>query len=704
MTRPHALVHCLGVLAVAGAAASSSQAQSTGDTTRAAGASREATRRDTLESVVVRATRAPAAQAAARTSVTRAELQRTYTGQDAPLALRATPSMTAYSESGSWSGYTYVRFRGLDQTRLNITVDGVPLSDPEDQVLYFSNVPDFLGSVESVDVSRGVGASTFGTSAFAGSLNFQSLSLATTERGGQAELSLGSYNTWRASVQGATGVSSRGFAAYGRFSRQGTDGYREHSGNDAWSGFASAGWFGERDAVKITALAGLSGIRLSYYAASEDDLKVNRRANPITEAEGDRFHQELLSVQYSRAITDGLSGVLLAYRNSAAGAYDVNFGASPNGGGTQFGNFGLAHVWHGITSALTWNAGDWGLVLGGSASDYHRDHYLAIRPMFDERLYFNTGVKRDAAAFAKATWAKGSLRVGADLHGRYARFRYDPSDNSGIHPQPVRWSFINPKLGVSWDRGSVVSYYFTAGRSWREPTRGDLLAGADDLNHENLNGILPLSQVKSEKVDDYEAGVMWRAARASFTANIFAMEFHDEIALTGEISLTGSPLRRSVPQSYRRGLELDGRLHLRRSGTLAGNLAFQRSRIAEYADNQAGRTFRGIEPLLTPRTSGALRWDAPARRRGALSFSLRHVGEMHLANDGNDALTVPASTLVDAAIRWERGAQMLRVELNNVLDANAYGSGYTDGSTRYFFPVASRNVIATLRRSLGGWR
>ncbi len=704
MTRPHALVHCLGVLAVAGAAASSSQAQSTGDTTRAAGASREATRRDTLESVVVRATRAPAAQAAARTTVTRAELQRTYTGQDAPLALRATPSMTAYSESGSWSGYTYVRFRGLDQTRLNITVDGVPLSDPEDQVLYFSNVPDFLGSVESVDVSRGVGASTFGTSAFAGSLNFQSLSLATTERGGQAELSLGSYNTWRASVQGATGVSSRGFAAYGRFSRQGTDGYREHSGNDAWSGFASAGWFGERDAVKITALAGLSGIRLSYYAASEDDLKVNRRANPITEAEGDRFHQELLSVQYSRAITDGLSGVLLAYRNSAAGAYDVNFGASPNGGGTQFGNFGLAHVWHGITSALTWNAGDWGLVLGGSASDYHRDHYLAIRPKFDERLYFNTGVKRDAAAFAKATWAKGSLRVGADLHGRYARFRYDPSDNSGIHPQPVRWSFINPKLGVSWDRGSVVSYYFTAGRSWREPTRGDLLAGADDLNHEHLNGILPLSQVKSEKVDDYEAGVMWRAARASFTANIFAMEFHDEIALTGEISLTGSPLRRSVPQSYRRGLELDGRLLLRRGGTLAGNLAFQRSRIAEYADNQAGRTFRGIEPLLTPRTSGALRWDAPARRLGALSLSLRHVGEMHLANDGNDALTVPASTLVDAAIRWERGAQMLRVEVNNVLDANAYASGYTDGSTRYFFPVASRNVIVTLRRSLGGWR
>ncbi len=702
MTRSHAnvrfLVQCSGVLAVALATAAPTFAQGAGDTT----ATR--TRRDTLESVVVRATRAPAAVAAARTTVTRAELQRTYTGQDAPLALRSTPSMTAYSESGSWSGYSYVRFRGVDQTRLNITVDGVPLSDPEDQVLYFSNVPDFLGSVGSVEVGRGVGASTFGTSAFAGSLNFQSLSLATTERGGQADLSVGSYNTWRASVQGATGVSERGFAAYGRFSRQGTDGYREHSGNDAWSGFASAGWFGERDALKITALAGLSGIRLSYYAASEDELKVNRRSNPLTEAEGDRFHQEMVSAQYSRAITDGLSGMLLVYRNSAAGAYDVNFGASPEGEGTQYGNFGLAHVWHGVTSALTWSAREWSLVLGGSASDYHRDHYLAIRPTLDERLYFNTGVKRDAATFAKATWVRGALRLGADLHARYARFRYDPSDNSGIHPQPVNWSFVNPKLGISWNQGSSVSYYATAGRSWREPTRSDLLAGGDDLNHENINGILPLSQVKSEKVDDYEAGLTWRGARASVTANVFAMEFHNEIALIGKLSLTGAPLRRNVPESYRRGLELEGHLITQRGGTLAGNLAFQRSRISEYTDEEAGRTFRGIEPLLTPRVSGSLRWDAPARRHTALSLSLRHVAEMHLANDGNDALTVPASTLLDAALRWGRGAHMVRVEVNNVLDANAFASGYTDGSARYLYPIAARNVMITLRRSFGGWR
>ena len=152
-----------------------------------------AKKRDTHESVVIRATRAQGGGSpiAARHLMTRDEILRSTTGQDASLALRAAPSMVAYSESGAGSGYSYVRLRGIDQSRLNITIDGVPLNDPEDQVLYFSNVPDFLGSISSVDIGRGVGASTFGTASYAGALNFQSVPLATTPRGAQVELEIG---------------------------------------------------------------------------------------------------------------------------------------------------------------------------------------------------------------------------------------------------------------------------------------------------------------------------------------------------------------------------------------------------------------------------------------------------------------------------------------------------------------------------------
>jgi iron complex outermembrane receptor protein len=659
------------------------------------------TRRDTLESVVIRALRAPSGgTAAARHTVLRGDLLRTTTGQDAPLALRNTPSMTASSESGAWSGYSYVRMRGLDQSRLNITIDGVPLNDSEDQVLYFSNVPDLLNSISSVEVGRGVGASTFGTSSFAGSLNFQSIPLATTPRGGEVSLSAGSFNTWRASVQGATGVTSKGLAAYGRFSRQGTDGYRDHSGNDAWSAFGSAGWFRDRDALKVTAFAGLSGMRLAYYFAPESDLKVNRRANPLTELEGDRFHQEMVSAQYSRSLTDNLDAQLLLYRNSAAGAYDVNLGTEPAGGLTM-GNFGLAHVWHGATMAFNWTSPAWLISLGGTASDYHRDHFLAIRPDLDAREYTNTGVKREAATFLKATWINGDVRVGGDLSVRYAHFRYRPSENAGIHSQPVTWSFVNPKFGITWDVKPTLSLFATTGRSWREPARGDLLAGADDLNSNNANDIIPFSQIHPEKVDDYELGLTWSGATSRLTTNLFAMEFHNEIAPIGKLALTGSPLRRNVDKSFRRGIELEGSHSFAYAGTLTGNFAWMTARIAEYKDEAADATYHDIEPLLTPPVLANLRWDSRTYAGFAgVGLSLRHVARMHLANDGNDDLVVPSHTMLDMSLRSDRGAWSALLEINNLLDADAYSSGYTDGNDRYLLPIATRNVILTLRRRL----
>ena len=413
------------------------------------------------------------APAAARATVTRAELQRAAAGQDAPLVLATTPAVTVYSEAGGYSGYSYIRLRGIDQTRLNITVDGVPLNDPEDQVLYFSNVPDFLGSMQSVEVGRGAGGSTFGTASFAGSLNFQSVPLAATPRGSQLELSGGSFGTWRSSVQGATGLSSGGFASYGRVTRQGTSGYRDHSGNDSWSAFGSTGWFGASDALKLTAFAGNSGTRLAYLAASEAELKANPRVNPLTDQEGDRFHQEMVSAQYSHAFSDRLTATAMAYRNSAAGAYDVSFGMAPGGGGLSIANYGLAHVWYGSTAALTWSARELSLAAGVTATDYHRDHWMAMRPALTSREYTNTGVKRETAAFAKLAWESGAWRVAADLNLRHAAFRYRPSAGDALAPQDVTWSFANPRVGVTWTASSAWSLFATAGRTLREPARGD---------------------------------------------------------------------------------------------------------------------------------------------------------------------------------------------------------------------------------------
>jgi iron complex outermembrane receptor protein len=657
---------------------------------------RDSTRRDTLETVVVKAVRATLAAPAAQHVVSRAEIATSFAGQDAPLFLTATPSMTSYSEAGGYSGYSYLRLRGIDQTRLNISLDGVPLNDPEDQVLYFSNVPDFLKSVESVQIQRGVGASGIGTAAYAGSLNFQSVPIATAARGGDLELTAGSFGTQRASAEFASGILSGGWAGYLRASAQRTDGYRRHSGNDSRSAFSSFGWFGERDAVKFTGFLGLSGTRMAYLAASEADLAADRRANPLSDAEGDRFHQEMASVQWTHAFSDAARLSLTGYRNSAAGAFDV--AVAPD-----IDNFYLGHTWHGAVAALSVREGGWSLDAGANASDYHREHAMAVRPALDVREYANVGYKQEQSAFAKVAWDVGPLRLSADLQLRHAAFRYQPSANAGISGASIDWTFVNPKAGVTWypsQRAGPWTVYASVGRNSREPARGDLFAGADDVNQSNAASVLPLTRVRPERVQDLEAGFTWARGGLSATLNAFDMEFRDEIAAIGALSLTGNPLRRNVDRSYRRGVEFDGAWQVSDRVTASGNLTVMKARIAVYQDEPSGNSYLDVDPLMTPPTIANARVDVRLTPSLVLSVNGRYVDRSYLANDGDAALTLAPSTLADVALTWHRARLDVRLQVFNLLDANASAGGYSYAGERYLYPIAARNFLLTTRIAL----
>lgn len=650
--------------------------------------------RDTLETVVVNAVRSTLATPAAQSTMTRDQITKTFTGQDAPNLLNTMPSMTSYSDAGGYSGYSYLRLRGIDQTRINITLDGVPLNDPEDQVLYFSNVPDFLNSIQSVQVQRGVGSSTFGTASYAGSMNFQSVPLESTPKGGDVELTGGSYNTMNGSAQYATGLSSAGWAGYARISKLHTDGYREHSGNDSQSAFASGGWFGQRDALKFTGFDGVSGTREAYDAASEADLAVDRRTNPLSDAEGDRFHQEMASVQYTHAFLDGASFTATAYRNSAAGAFDVKVDSS------EIDNFYLAHVWYGLLSAVSVHKGDLSVDFGVAASNYHRMHAMSIRPDFVDRIYTNIGFKDDQSAFVKAALDRGAFRFSVDLQVRDAQFRYQPDSNAGVAGQSVNWAFFNPKAGVTWHgsgRAAPLTLYASFGRTNREPARNDLFDGADDLNSNDAASILPLTQVKPESVNDYETGATWAVSGFSLNANIFAMEFRDEIAAIGALSLTGNPLTENVAASYRRGVEVEGTWRLSSRVTASGNISVMRARILQYYDAPSGNTYTYVEPLLTPPIVSNEQLEVQLTQHLSLLATGRYVDGSHLANDGDTNLMVPASWLFNGTLSWHSGKTELRVQVNNVLNTNAYAAGYTDGTTRYYFPIATRNVLVTTR-------
>ena len=649
----------------------------------------------TLEASTVTAIRGPVEAPVTQQVLPRAEIERRHFGQEVPLMLATTPSVTAYAEGGAYAGYTHLRLRGIDETRINITLDGVPLNDPEDQVLYFSNFPDFGNSLESVQIQRGVGTSSNGTAAYAGALHFESIALAGARKGAEVQATVGSFDTRRVSVEYATGLRPRGFAAYGRVSALSSDNYRYSAGNESASGFGSAGWFGARSSVKLTGFLGRSKTDLSYYPVDVAALRTDPRTNYNTPDDRDDFAQGFVALNGTRLLGEAGSWSTTAYHVAAGGHYDLRFDETVY-------RYGLEHGVTGLLSSASFRRGRLALDVGAHGNTYARDHWSADAADEDARFYENTGHKREGSAFAKAQLGQGPVSLFADLQLRTAWFRYEASAGSGVSDQDIRWSFANPRVGATWRVVPPLSFYASYGRTGREPTRSDMLAYFDDIDTTNVDFIGPLSRVRPEYVNDLEVGTTWRTRSLTVSANVYDMRFRNEIAPIGQLSVFGYPLRKNVAHSYRRGLELDAEWTPHGSLTLGANATLNRSRIEEYLDEtqSGGEAIRyaDVPPLLTPRVTAG----QTATWRGLPWLTLtgqgRYVGESFLSNTGDRRFMTPAFWLVDAGATLTLREQELLVRVNNVLDEReAYASGFTDFATSYYNVSAPRNVMVTAR-------
>ena len=647
-----------------------------------------------LEAVTVTALRGGSAADAAPISqhtLTREELERRYFGQDVPLVLQSAPSLTAHAETGNYWGYSYIRLRGIDQSRINLTVDGIPLNDPEDQVLYFADFPDLANSLESVQVQRGVGTSSAGTASFAGSINLETTPLAARRRGTEVQLAAGSFGSRRMSAEYHSGLLANGFAIYGRLSALQSTGYRYHSGVLGRSAFLSAGYFGPRDIIKVMATAGLLRDTLSYLAVPEADLARDRRINPLLPTELDRFGEQLVSAAYTRLLGTSASVSTTLYRIAASGNYDVAFAP-------DLYNYHLDFAWYGLTTAWSWQRQGVRMAAGVNANTYARDHYAYVRPDLHAPLYFNTGHKRDVSGFTKISYDIGRATVFGDLQLRRAEFRYAPDAAAGISGRAISWTFANPKAGLTYQATPGLRLYASYGRSSREPARNDMFAGFDNVDTSNVDFIGDLSRVRPERVHDVEAGLSLRRASLRLDANVFSMSFRNEIAPIGALSYQGLPLRKNVGASYRRGLEVDLAYDATSRVVFAANATVMNARIAEYTDDASATTFRGVQPLLTPRVLTSQRVDLRATKALSLGLEGRYTGRAQLDNTGNPELVLPAAYLLDAVASWNlRGRHALELRGNNLTNSRRYGSGYGSGGVPHYFVLAPRNVFATVK-------
>ena len=662
-------------------------AQATRDSTR-----RDSTRVQRLERVMISALRGSGAAPISQKTLSSTDLEPRYFGQDVPLLLQgAAPSLTSYAETGNYWGYSYIRLRGIDQSRINLTLDGIPLNDPEDQVLYFADFPDLANSLGSVQVQRGVGTSSNGTAAYAGSINMETLPLSSAPRRGEMQLEGGAFGSKRGSIEYQSGLTPDRFAFYARLSDLKTLGYRYHSGVEGKSAFVSAGYFGDRDILKLTATTGTMRDTMAYLAVPVTDLDTNRRINPLTPEERDGFGERIAALSYTRLLGPSASLTTTAYRISASGDYDVQLDPL-----TQF---NLNFVWYGATSDWSFRRNDFSLDVGVNANTYARDHFAFQHPDLTNALYRNTGRKGDVSGFSKLAYTAGATTLFGDLQARHAVFRYLPDAHADIGPQSIDWTFVNPKAGVSYALSPGLALTASYGRNSREPARSDMLAGFDNLDTSNVAFVGDLHRVRPETVHDLELGTTYRTRTVDAQANLYAMNFRNEIAPIGQLSYIGSPLRKNVASSYRRGIEGDITYRGLPRWLLTANASASTNRIRDYVDSTGDTplAYHDVEPLLTPRFMTYERAAFAPSANAWLAVETRYTSRSFLQNTGDPTYVLPASLIVDASASWHIPHYEIVGRVNNLLDARKYGSGYAGDGVPDYYVLPPRNAFVTLK-------
>lgn len=632
-----------------------------------------------LEEIVIKSIRAGVDAPVAQATVNKKDIEKIHVGQDALFMLESTtPSLITYSEAGtSFSNYGQFRLRGIDQSRVNITLNGAPLNDMIDQGVFFSNFTDFSNSIQSVQVQRGVGTSTNGTASFAGSINFESVNLMDDKPSGDIELVGGTFNTYRASVGVKTGLMKNKTAFFTRFSTFKTDGYRYNSGTDSYSFYGSGGYFGKKDLIKFTAFIGRSKNGLAYSPVAISDIKADPKTNYLNENDIDDFGQGFLQIQHTHLFTTNTSLVTSIYYGGSGG--DFPWGFIDNNGTLVQINYPLTNDHLGIMSNINSSSEDQRWIWSGGihAYTFRRTNLESIIPDNKNPYYKEHSQKDELSLFGKAEYQVGKARFFTDLQLRTLKLDIDP-DNTLLPNENIitkDWTFINPRFGFNYELSKTKNLYVSFGRTGREPTKIDIFGGFN-LNSSNLESVKS-GDVKPEYVNDVEAGMHFRYPSLNGQVNLFYMLFKDEIAPIGAYVPEGFlQLRKNVPRSFRRGVELDFVWNMVDNLDFSGNFTYMNSEIDEYNPDEDPNVYQQVKPALSPEfiTKGELRYQVVSWL--CISLSTRYVSESYLEPTNNELFTMPAFFVTNLGTSLNFGGGIgFDLFFNNIFDQQYFTYG-----------------------------
>lgn len=609
----------------------------------------------------------------------RQELERKNYGQEPSAILSQTPSVTFYTDAGSASGYSYFRIRGIDQTRVNMSLNGVPLNEPEDQGVYFSNYPDFLESVSGVQIQRGAGYSKQGVASYGGSLYFESMRFQDSA-GGQASAGVGSFNFYRLNGSYNTGLN-KGFGLYTRASHLHSDGYRDHSANTSSSVFINPGYWSDQHKVYLVAFLGEQKNALAWIGAPMDSINKNKRFNANSRQEYDRFLQAHAQLHHEWQLNSRHqlhSGIFYNYLD---GNYDLDlnhFLGMPST--AELYNYAFRSNFMGAFSYHSYTARNFRWYSGVQAQWYQRRHIGSEKSLGE--LYTNTGYRNEASVFTKAIYNTGAWELMGDVQYRYSSFTY-----KGNESMPGQyWNFFNSTLGIAYRLQEGLRLYYSVGQTHREPTRNDLFLGNDDLTRDVDENLL-FNPVKPERVIDQELGVKYTVHNAYLNTNLYYMRFRNEITLNGQIGPTGVPLHSSAAKSFRSGLEVDAWWRWANGLEWRNQSSVSHNRIKEAGVD--------LQPVLTPSLiiNQELRMVQPRWQAG---IGCRYQGKSYI--DYANTIKLSDFFIVNADASWQFGKLTVFGVANNITNRVYFTNGLitASGAPGYFIQ-APVNFYAGVR-------
>lgn len=574
---------------------------------------------ENLEEVLIKSVRVSADAPITHSNLSAKELAERNLGQDIPYMLQYLPSVVTTSDAGAGIGYTYLRVRGSDGSRINVTLNGIPFNDAESQGTFFVNLPDFTSSVQSLQLQRGVGTSTNGSGAFGASLNLLTDAVS-DEAYASTSNSVGSFNTRRHNVKFSTGKLSNHFEISGRLSNIQSDGYVDRASSDLKSYFLQAAYVDDNTLIKAISFGGREETYQAYYGIDAETLATNRRFNTvgqIFDADGnferfydnevDNYSQDHYQFLWNERIDNNWSTNLALNYTYGRGYFeqyvdDFYYSNVLFSGDSSFEFLGVDPItlngeevsstdyirrrwldndFYVASANVTYKDNTAEVTAGLFYSFYDGDHFgeilwseFPIGYDYDGRYYDGNGKKNEFTAFAKATYqVTDKLSVYGDLQGRFVRHKTTGTESDrSLLEVDVSYDFFNPKAGAAFKLNAKNQFYASYGRANREPRRSDFEEGI----------------FTPEKLDDFELG--WRHANDKFkvNSNLFFMNYQDQLVLTGAINDVGEPIRATSGDSYRLGLEIDAEVQILKKVTLRPNVALSTNKNKDFITSRDG--------------------------------------------------------------------------------------------------------------------